>query len=435
MSDNMGTAIIELNDSGHCCRNSKGEVFVSPGYAFLTNKGIDTGDIARLKSYLSPQQSFNQFWRQLSLSPLAHSTSKVRHNGDLAFQQLLDLHKELGHPNEVIFAIPGSFDREQLSIILGLIQATPFKSIGFVDSAVAAVSQLKFTEKSNSKKYLVHLDIQLHQIVFTRLLVSEHYKERVHVEVVPDVGLKNFYDDWAKYIANKFIQECRYDPLHTAKGEQQLYNLLPGWIKELCAKKEVTIVLDSPQGNYQLILNLDDLLTRNNEKIAQLKQKFSAIVLEGDLLFASHRTRLLPGLTEQLGKFHILPENSAVLGCLQHLNDIKQDHEDIFLVTKIANQDLSAVEEFSQSPENTPTHVLYQNTALAIGKILYISTHGTLLAFSQGRATKTFLSYKNGNVYLTTKEIDLAKKHQNNPLRIGESIAIRSQSFQLIEVI
>ncbi|MEJ6613071.1 MAG: hypothetical protein QNL64_07265 [Porticoccus sp.] len=435
MNENIGIAIIEINDSGHCCGNSKGEVFVSPGYALLTNKGIDTGNIARLKSYLSPQQSFNQFWRQLSLSPLAYPTNRARHNGDLAFQQLLDLHKELGHPDEVILAIPGSFDREQLSIILGLVQAAPFKSIGFVDSAVAAVSQLRFAEQPNSKKYLVHLDIQLHQIVFTRLLVSEHCKERVHVEVIPDIGLKAFYDDWAKYIANKFIQEYRYNPLHTAKGEQQLYNLLPGWIKKLCANKEIKIALDSPQGSYQLTLDLDDLLTSNNKKIAQLKQKFSTILLEGDLLFASHRTRLLPGLTEQLGKFHILPENSAVLGCLQHLSNIKQDHKNIFLVTKIGNQDLSAVEEFSQSPKNTPTHALYQNRALAIGKILYISTHGAHLVFSQERTTKTFLFYKNGHVYLTTKETDLAKKYQNNPLKVGENITIGSQYFQLIAVI
>ena len=41
----MSLAIIEINDSGHCCGNEMGEIFISPGYAFLTNDGIETGDI------------------------------------------------------------------------------------------------------------------------------------------------------------------------------------------------------------------------------------------------------------------------------------------------------------------------------------------------------------------------------------------------------
>ena len=431
MSKGMGLAIIEINDSGHCCGNGKSKSFTSPGYAFLTNKGVDTGDIAQQKSYLSPQQSFNQFWHQLNLSPLAHPTKKIRHNADLAFQQLVDLHEKLGSPSEILFAVPGSFNREQLSILLGLAGACNFQVAGLVDSAVSAISSFKSKNSYVGSKNFIHLDIQLHQIIFTRLLVGKYAIKRTFVDMVTDVGLNVFYSDWARYIANKFIEEFRYDPLHKAEGEQQLYDELPNWLEQLNTSKEIIISLNSPHRSYKLPLSLGELLIISKKNIGKLKKKFIGISNKDDILIGSHRLKLLPSIAEEFGEFHILNEDAVILGSLENLDCIKQDIQNIFLVTSIDNNKPNESRKSSLLLQNVPTHILYNDEAIKIGSILYIDFHTNFLKFSQKKTSKTSLIFVNDNLYFNDAENPRKKEI---PLKIGQNIVIGSQSFQLIKV-
>ena len=60
----MGTAIIELNDSGilyHAPGHSEAAP-MSPGYALLQTQGVITGQQALAQAWLRPQHSFNQYW-------------------------------------------------------------------------------------------------------------------------------------------------------------------------------------------------------------------------------------------------------------------------------------------------------------------------------------------------------------------------------------
>ena len=137
----MNTTVFELNDTGIYCNGQQGSALISPGYALLTNTGVATGTEAQQRFWLEPQHSYNQFWRQLSLSPLPTVSRYARHHADLAYAQLLQLHRDCGEPEDVIFAVPGSFSNEQLGILLGLAKASPFNVVGLVDAAIADNSQ------------------------------------------------------------------------------------------------------------------------------------------------------------------------------------------------------------------------------------------------------------------------------------------------------
>src|SRR5690606_14221904 len=102
-------AIIELVDSEILATANHGEQLSAPGYALLEKSGIATGASAFDQAWLYPQRSFNQFWHQLNLAPLPVSSAYARHFADLAFAQLSQIHRELGQPAEVLFALPGSF--------------------------------------------------------------------------------------------------------------------------------------------------------------------------------------------------------------------------------------------------------------------------------------------------------------------------------------
>ena len=453
----MSITIIEINDCGLCCGNAQGETFVSPGYALVTKQGITTGNAALEKAYLQPQQSFNQYWRQLNLSPLSSPTPQARHNADLAYAQLLQLHQESGSPEEIIFAVPGNFNRDQLSIVLGLAKASPFKTLGLVDSAVAAASQSNTSLAKNNQ--LLHLDIQLHQLVLTRLSVDNHI-ERTDVDVMTDIGLKTFYDNWARYIADQFIQQYRYDPLHTAQGEQQLYDSLPSWLEKINDHQELAVSLDSPQGSYRLNLNRNALLASSQGKLEQLQQKLDSLLGQNDTLITSHRANLLPGLATQLGTVNTLPANAAVLGCLENIDSIKSSEENIHFVTQIPNQKASSQEAINQknssSPESEkidsnitpetrtevkpaadlrePTHVLYQHRAKAIGDVLYLQQKEEGLHFSQQQISDTGLFRENGQIYLRSEKTNISAQNPSTPLQVGETINIGSHLLQLIEV-
>lgn len=443
----MSLAIIEINDCGLCCSNQQGQIFVSPGYALLTEQGITTGNAALEKAYLQPQQSFNQYWRQLNLSPLPSPTSQARHNADLAYAQLLQLHKESGSPEEIVFATPGSFNRDQLSVLLGLANAAPFKTVGLIDSAVAAVNQAGLISHVSSNHFL-HLDIQLHQLVLTRLSVDNPFIERTAVEIITDTGLKTFYDIWARYVANQFIQQYRYDPLHTAEGEQQLYDSLPLWLEKVNGDQEIAVSLDSPQGTYKLNLNRNDLLASSQSKVEQLQQKLDSFTSENDTLIASHRADLLPSLTMQLGIDQTLPANAAMEGCLENMESIVNKGGDIHFVTKLPipqcrNQETPAetkqpLATASEEPESTPTHVLYQHRAQAIGNTLYIHQDEQGLSFSQQQASDAKFFVQNGRTYFQSEHTDLSSdlaiEHSSTPLQVGETITIGTHSLQLIEV-
>jgi len=445
----MSLAIIEINDCGLCCGlfygDKQGQMFVSPGYALLTEQGITTGNAALEKAYLQPQQSFNQYWRQLNLSPLPSPTSQARHNADLAYAQLLQLHKESGSPEEVVFATPGSFDRDQLSVLLGLANAAPFKTVGLIDSAVAAVNQADLmSPKHASSNHFLHLDIQLHQLVLTRLSVGDPFIERTAVEVITDSGLKTFYDIWARYVANQFIQQYRYDPLHTAEGEQQLYDSLPLWLEKVNGDQEITVSLDSPQGTYKLNLNRNDLLACSQSKVEQLQQKLASFTIEGDKLIASHRADLLPSLTLQLGIDQTLPANAAMAGCLENMESITNNSGDIHFVTKLPipqchNQETSAETKqppatAPEEPESAPTHLLYQHRAHAIGNTLYIHQDEQGLSFSQQQPSDTKIFVENGQTYFQSEQTDPSSPNSSTPLQIGEAITIGTHSLRLIEV-
>lgn len=440
----MSVAIIELNDAGICCVNARGDLTVSPGYALLTPEGIATGEAAMQRAYLEPQQSFNQYWWQLNLSPLPVTNKHARHYADMAYAQLLALHRDIGHPEQVVFAVPGSFDREQLSILLGLVKASPFEATGLVDAAVAAASG------SDATGPLVHLDIQLHQAVITRLDVAQHI-ERTGVEVISKAGLKGFHDLWAHHIANQFIRQYRYDPLHTAAGEQQLYNRLPVWLSALQGQAEITAELDSPQGHYRLVLSRNELLASSASRLQLLQGKLSDLKTNGETLLISHRTGQLPGIREHLAPSATLDENAAITGCLDHLEVITGDPESLHFITRLPRKptatgtSAAAITEQVSEPDSPPvvtqskvhataTHVLYRHRAYAIGNRLAITRDGDQLRFTQGSRGDCCLVREQGSVQLRTESSAVTVEGDPTDLRAGDSLQIGGDQLDLIEV-
>jgi hypothetical protein len=122
----------------------------------------------------------------------------------------MHLAEEAEIEGDVIFAVPGNFTRQQLAILLGLVNHTPFKAGGVVNSAVAAAALA--AEASN----IIYIDLQLHQAVVTRLNTQDDHLQAGTTIQVPGVGSQNFMDLMMQMATGMFIQQCRFNPQHNA---------------------------------------------------------------------------------------------------------------------------------------------------------------------------------------------------------------------------
>jgi hypothetical protein len=162
---------LELIDSGLLLARQRGEnsevLTEVPGIAFLGDDTTRTGEAAVERIRLNPLLAHTNFWRGLSTEELTRPSRLARTTADIAFaqaEQLLGPHKAEGE--SVLLAVPAGYSREQLPLLLGVINETGVRVSGLVDAALAACS----LEPAPAR--VLHLDLELHQAILTVLEYS-----------------------------------------------------------------------------------------------------------------------------------------------------------------------------------------------------------------------------------------------------------------------
>ena len=317
-------AIVEINDSDIRVASDTDIVLRSPGYAIVGKDGVALGEAAVHQARLNPRAMQNRYWHNLNQDPLQSSTARVRHNADLAYAHLLAIHEQTGKPDNVLFAVPGYYSNEQLSLLLGLVEASPFNAIGLVDSAIAAAAPYV------GPGAYVHAEIHLHQTVLTYMEVAGDVK-RTSVQIVEGAGLAAVMDYSAAMITDLFIKESRFDPQHHAETEQSLYNRIAGCMLTLASRSEAIIEIPYQKSAYTAKVPrramLDALQPVYRRIIDALPAKGLSLV--GDRLAG------LPGFVEQLGAAQVLAPDSVFQGCQLHIDRIRSSGEALCFVTRL----------------------------------------------------------------------------------------------------
>lgn len=364
----MALNIIELNDRGIKVGDESGIIVQSPGFALVVDDKLEVGETAEQQTRLQPTNSFNKYWHDLNLEPIAHG-NKIRHYADLAYAQLMHL-AEVGEiKNDVIFAVPGNFSRQQLAILLGIAQQSPFTTVGVVDSALAAVVTAAQAE------HIVFADIQLHQVVLTKLAIVDDHLVTEGVVQIPGVGNQNFMNLMMQIATDIFIQQCRFNPQHNAESEQQLYNQLPKWLMQNAKEKTLQLELKSASAMHTAKLPRETLINSLKEYYKKINEQISAITLSNNpQLLLSKSLSELPGFQASLNQncsVAIVEDHSVNAACYQYRDIINNSDEGIHLVTKFPVESLGPKETESDTPEVTdnPTHALFLNRAISISSI------------------------------------------------------------------
>lgn len=429
----MSVAIIELNDIS--LRGfHEGNQVASPGYVLLGADSIVSGEAAQRRNYLQPQQAFNQHWRQLSLSPLPTASRLARHYADLAYAQLLQLHTELGAPEQVVFAVPGSFSDDQLGILLGLANASPFSVTGLVDAAVADSAALPPGD-------YVYVDIQLHQALLTEISVTDR-AARGRVEFVPDAGLKACHDAWAHHVADLYISQYRYDPLHTAAGEQQLHDRLPGWAGQLQQQPEVPVELETTRGALRLNLARNGLL-QASRRLQETLQTSLQRLQPGRQVACSYRFGELAGLvlasSEQAAL--ILEEESLLANCRANLDSIVSPSGEVGFVTGLPRGgDAPTANVADRQCMQRASHLLVN------GAVAYAINNRLVLALSADGAepingarghthdAQIVVLQEGGGIRLESNGCTVQTRAALDNLQCGDQLEVDGIQLQFIEV-
>jgi len=346
----------------------------SPGVALLDPAGdVTVGEEAASQARLKPVLAFDRFWSELSTDPLPRPAAGAGSRADLAYLHLSALWKTLAQPgDEALFALPGTMRPGEAGLLAGVARAAAVPVTGFVDLAVAACAGLEAHET------VLHLDLQFHQSVLTELHGDPLRRRRV--EVAPRVGLKTLHAAWAQLVAEAMIRRTRFDPLHQAATEQQLFDLLPGWLASLVDQEAVDAELEGAAGRFGVSLRREQFVFAVEAFYTQLADLIQGARRAGEpvTVALSARAALLPALAERCraladAEVVTLPEGAAALGALRWADDIAATPDAELLELPRASAPRRTDAQGMRARGASPTHVVFAGRAHRIsGEALMI---------------------------------------------------------------
>ncbi|MCG8435386.1 MAG: hypothetical protein MJA83_15295, partial [Gammaproteobacteria bacterium] len=269
--------------------------------------------------------------------------------------------------SDVVVAVPGSFNRQQLSILLGLAQHNPFNVVGVVDTALAAAL------RAATARNILYADIQLHQVVISKLSVDDSHIHSGSTVQIPGVGSQNFTDLMMQLATGMFIQQCRFNPQHNAESEQQLYNELPTWLAQ-AGEGNLILELNAGDTVHTAKMPMDSLVNSLKGHLKKIGDQISAMATERDTqLIVSPALADLPGFRASLTAAHdlvILDSNAINAACIEYRELITAGDEGINLVKSlpVPERQIAQVQAITTAATE-PTHLLRGNTALPVTRI------------------------------------------------------------------
>ena len=381
----MSLLALELNDTGILVAGAEsggllkidGNSVESPGFALPEKKRLTVGVAAERKAHLYPRQVLNRFWDQLNIEPLEQPNPFAQNHAEIAFEHFAHIWETAKHRGkELVIAVPGFYTREQLGFILGITQELGIPVKGFVPTAVASVPE------QLPQGLLLHLDLHLHRFEVTRLERGEQLSQKETASSEGN-GLSKLYRRWVDAIAEELVRSTRFDPLHQAATEQELYDRLPGVLNALCQGPSVHFEMTGGSQVYHVTLTHDLFFKKAAPVFEQMRHLVDRIYdrygkAEARLvLMLTDRVTRLPGMKDMLAEIencHIITLHSGagVFGLLGSMRPLYEQHAGSsapFLTSRPLPAEGPVSHKKVRQPlkaQQKPSHILYRNLAYPI---------------------------------------------------------------------
>jgi hypothetical protein len=400
--------IIVAGDNPTRLLNVDGQEQESPGFAIPEKERLLVGKAASDKAHLFPLQVINRFWDQLNTEPLKKKNRHAQSHAEIAYAHLFHVWETVKqYGDEMIIAVPNFYSREQLGLILGMAQELSIPVKGFVSLPIAG----SYYAYPNSM--LLHLDIHLHRFEIIHLHQGEHLIAK-NSSTFQEISLEQLYRIWIETIAEEFVNTTRFDPLHQAATEQELYNRLSAALDIFKTQSSFLFELSHGKHRYGITL-FRDVLFQKSEKIYDEICRFIEKMRDNHgentsltVLQTTHRIACLPGLKDKLleienCKIIELEPGAGALGVLKlwnQLADGQSGNGASFFTSRPWQQTESKTSRaISHKTSHTtrPSHLLY-------GDVAYPISENPLIIGCDDYPFET-------GIHIQAKSSDVSKKH------------------------
>jgi hypothetical protein len=285
-----------LNDAGLLFTDGERILCREPGFALLEDDGLVAGRDAWANASLNPRRIQNRYWAKLGTDAIEDRRFKHLSAADLVSHQLGALWKRVAQPGDrLAVAVPAYMESSSLGLLLGIAMDLDIPVVAMVDAAVAA------TRREYVNAVPVHVDLSLHHASVTRLLQNGQAQcERS--AVIDDAGMLNLYDVWLRLIAETFVQQSRFDPLHAAETEQALRNNMLGWLAVAASRDAVPMEVEYRGINHRAELESIEFVAAATTVYQTIVSNLRALYRAGEtpaLQLSDHAARM-PGLADTL---------------------------------------------------------------------------------------------------------------------------------------
>jgi FHA domain len=203
-------------------------------------------------------------------------------------------------PEERVWiAVPARASPQGLSAMLAIARNLSLPVDGFVDSAVASVAALGLERSA------IVLEVGMHHAAATYVDRDGAQVRRRRTVMSERGGLMSFYQGWLELVSTTLVKRTRFDPLHDAATEQQLFDSLAGWAREAADEGSANAVLTKGTERFEVALTRDQFAQAGQSLHRELVRLLHELRPAGApvALVVPSVIGHLPGLREELEQF------------------------------------------------------------------------------------------------------------------------------------
>jgi hypothetical protein len=366
-----------LNDAGILITDGDRILCREPGFALLEDDGLITGRAAWASASLKPRRIQNRYWSELQMTPLADKRFQHLTSADIASQQLEELWRLTAKPGDhLALAVPGYMGNENLGLLLGIAMDLDIPVVAMVDAAVAA------TRRQYAHGVPVHVDLSLHTAMLTRLS-QDGQAQYERAAVIDAAGMLNLYDIWLRVIAETFVKQSRFDPLHTAETEQVIRESMLDWLAAAASQSSVPMEIEYRGIVHRAEIESLEFVTAATPVYQNLVSNLRALYRAGETpaLQLTSRAALMPGLADTLkarvgGEVYLLETGATARGLLSRVAE-RRPGSTVTLARHLPWDQAPVEVVTAAGQEGTrPTHILKGDAAVPITAApLVLGTH------------------------------------------------------------
>ncbi len=363
---------VEFNDSAITAIRGDQIVFTEPGCAVVAGGQVTFGAEARRSALIRPGTFHDRYWQDLSEQRIAHGAVHFETHADLAHAQLSKLWQACAAGiTEVGYAVPVYWSKQQLALLLGISEEAGIPVVALAEIPVAA------TRRRYPDHELVHIEVSTHATTLTRMTQFDAAAigER---EVLADLGVAALERTCADYVARRFLECSRFDPMHTADSEQSVYEQLAGWLEMLRLHTEAELTFTFKGNEFRATVSLADLAAWLRRRLQPMIQSLRARLgtSRPTALQVNSGLAMFPGVAAMLADLpgcdvFVLEPAAAARGLLQ-----RQAHAPRAAALGITPSlpwdqppaDLSPERALASTAGGMPSHLVLDSHAWRLGK-------------------------------------------------------------------